>query len=65
MKDKPRIGCGDNYDRIWIFNANYSATGERVGDFERPWNLYTPNHTGTYATQPEALERALQEAGKQ
>lgn len=64
MKDKPRIGTGHSYDRAEIFNGNYTASGVKVGDFERPWNLFTPDGGATFATHAEAIHAATsQEAG--
>lgn len=65
MKDKPRIGTTIPAERIEVFNGAYTATGEHLGEFERPWNVGTPRTCATFATHAEALQWALQEAGKQ
>lgn len=64
MKDKPRIGTTIPAERIEVFNGEYTATGEHIAQFDRPWNACTPHTAATFATHAEALEWALQEAGK-
>lgn len=63
MKDKPRIGTAFS-DRIEVCNANYLSSGERLAHFERPWTVFTPRTTRTFATHAEAIQYAHQEAGK-
>lgn len=64
MKDKPRIGTNNESRRIEICNGNYAPSGTRIGDFERPWNVFTPRGFRTFATHTEAIEYADQEVGQ-
>ena len=62
--ERKRIGTDNESRRIEIYNANYGASGVRLGDYERPWSVLTPWDGRMFTTYTEALEWALKEAAK-
>ena len=65
MNTRPRIGTGTNFDRIEIYNANYGASGVRIGNFDRPWNVLGPGNTfDAFHTHAEAITYATKEADR-
>lgn len=65
MRDKPRIGTDNESGRIEIYNGNWSPSGERLGTFNQPWTVLTPDNVHTFHTHHEAITHATKEAGKQ
>ena len=56
---RPRIGTSDKSGRIEVYNACWSATGQRIGNYERPWNVFTPWDSIMFATHAEAIAYAF------